>query len=76
MIALTILNPRDVVFEGDVESLFLPGDKGEFELLPFHAPMVSLLNDGDIVIDWKTRISIKNGIARILNDECVVLLED
>jgi len=76
MIALTILNPRDVVFEGDVESLFLPGDKGEFELLPFHAPMVSLLKDGDIVIDWKTRISIKNGIARILNDECVVLLEE
>jgi F-type H+-transporting ATPase subunit epsilon len=76
MIALTILNPRDVVFEGDVESLFLPGDKGEFELLPFHAPMVSLLKDGDIVIDWKTRISIKNGIAKILNDECVVLLEE
>jgi len=76
MIALTILNPRDVVFEGDVESLFLPGDKGEFELLPFHAPMVSLLKDGDIVIDWKTRISIKNGIAKIMNDECVVLLEE
>tara|TARA_B100000809_G_scaffold257855_1_gene300155 strand:- start:1544 stop:1774 length:231 start_codon:yes stop_codon:yes gene_type:complete len=76
MIALTILNPRDVVFEGDVESLFLPGDKGEFELLPFHAPMVSLLKAGDIVIDWKTRISIKNGIAKILNDECVVLLEE
>jgi hypothetical protein len=38
--------------------------------------MVSLLKDGDIVIDWKTRISIKNGIAKILNDECVVLLEE
>lgn len=76
MIELLILNPREVVFEGEVDSVFLPGDKGEFEVLPFHAPLVSLLKDGEIIIDWKTKFAIKNGIAKIFNDECVILLEE
>jgi F-type H+-transporting ATPase subunit epsilon len=73
--SLRILNPKHVVFEGDVESVFLPGDAGEFELLAYHVPIVSLLKEGEIVVDWKTRIPIKRGMVRFLGEECVVLLE-
>ncbi|MEI6788857.1 MAG: hypothetical protein WCL49_10310 [bacterium] len=74
--SLKVLNPKHVVFEGPVETLFLPGDAGEFELLAYHVPIISLLKEGDIVIDWKTRIPIKKGMVRFSNDECVILLEE
>lgn len=71
-----ILNPKHVVFQGPVESLFLPGDAGEFELLAYHAPIVSLLKEGEIVVDWKDRIPIKKGMVRFDGGECVILLEE
>lgn len=74
--SLKILNPKHVVFEGMVETVFLPGDAGEFELLAYHVPIVSLLKEGEIVVDWKTRIPIKKGMVRYFDDECVILLEE
>lgn len=74
--ALKVLNPKHVVFQGRVQTLFLPGEAGEFELLAYHAPILSLLKAGEIVIDWKTRIPIKKGMVRFCEDECVILLEE
>ena len=74
--SLKILNPKHVVFEGSVSSVFLPGDAGEFELLAYHVPIVSLLKEGDIVVDWKSRIPIKKGMVRFNDEECVILLEE
>ncbi len=73
--SLKILNPQKVVFEGQVKTVFFPGDRGEFELMAYHAPIVSLLKAGEIVVDWETRIPVKKGMVRFLGDECVVLLE-
>lgn len=72
---LKILNPQKVVFEGRVRMAFFPGDKGEFEIMAYHAPIMSLLQAGEIVIDWQTRIPVKRGMVRFLGGECVVLLE-
>ena len=74
--SLKVLNPKHVVFQGQVHNLFLPGEAGEFELLAYHAPIVSLLKTGEIVVDWKTRIPIKKGMVRFCDGECVILLEE
>lgn len=74
--SLKVLNPKHVVFEGTVQSLFLPGDAGEFELLAYHVPIISLLKEGEIVIDWTTRIPIRKGMVRYADEECVILLEE
>ena len=73
--SLKILNPKKVVYDGQVRNIFFPGDSGEFELMAYHAPIVSLLKEGEIVIDWNTHIPIKKGMVRFFGDECVVLLE-
>lgn len=75
MFHLTILNPKQVVFEGDVESVFLPGDSGEFEILSHHAPIVSLLRPGDVIINWEKTILIKNGMVKFDSNDCVILVE-
>ena len=76
MFHLTILNPKHVVYEGDVNSVFLPGDRGEFELLPFHAPIVSLLLPGEVIVNWEKSIPIKSGMAKFDKNDCVILVEE
>jgi len=76
LLHLTILSPRRTVYEGQVESVFLPGDKGEFEILSHHAPVVSLLREGSIIVDWKESIHVKKGMVKCFNNECVVLVDE
>ena len=74
--ALKILNPKHVLFAAQVESVFLPGDQGEFELQSQHAPLISLLKEGAIVVDWTTAIPVKKGMVRFSDEECVILVEE
>lgn len=73
---VTILNPKHVLFEGEAKSVFLPGDLAEFEILDHHAPIVSLLLPGDVVLDWETRIPIKRGMVKFDRNECMILVEE
>ena len=45
---IKILTPELVVFEGEVESILLPGELGEFHILNDHAPVVSSLRRGKV----------------------------
>jgi len=73
---VTVITPQELLYEGAAQSVFLRGDQGEFELMDHHAPLISLLTRGDVVIDWDRHIPINRGIARIDNDECVIIVEE
>ena len=73
---VTVLNPKHVLYEGQAESVFLPGDTAEFEILDHHAPITSLLTEGYVVIDWKDRVQIKKGMVKFDNNECMILVEE
>jgi len=51
MFPVLLISRNEVLFEGKAESVFLPGDSGEFEILDFHHDILSLLAEGNIVID-------------------------
>ncbi|MEN8185677.1 MAG: hypothetical protein ABFR05_00970 [Bacteroidota bacterium] len=53
---LEIVTPEAGLFKGDVESVTVPGVNGEFQMLNNHAPIVSLLQEGNVKI--KGNISI------------------
>lgn len=46
---LKIVSPERIVFDGDVESVTVPGTLGEFQILKDHAPLISSLGDGTLV---------------------------
>jgi F-type H+-transporting ATPase subunit epsilon len=73
---LTILNPKHVIFDGQAKSVFLPGDLAEFELQDCHAPIVSLLRPGRVVVDWEKAIPIKQGMVTFDKNECMILVEE
>ncbi|MCL4150703.1 UNVERIFIED_CONTAM: hypothetical protein GTU68_000172 [Idotea baltica] len=47
---LEIVSPEATLFSGEVTSVALPGVNGEFEMLKDHAPIVSLLKEGNVKI--------------------------
>ncbi|HHC78448.1 MAG TPA: F0F1 ATP synthase subunit epsilon, partial [Flavobacteriia bacterium] len=47
---LEIVTPEAILFTGEVESVAVPGINGEFQMLNNHAPIVSLLQKGEVRI--------------------------
>jgi len=75
MFKAVILTPTRTLYEGEVWSVFLPGSTGEFEVLDFHKPIISLLRKGRIIIDWEKEVPIKKGAVRMSGDELVAIVE-
>ena len=47
---LEIVSPEKTLFNGDVDSVLVPGADGDFQMLNNHAPIVSTLITGTIKI--------------------------
>ncbi|MBQ0153030.1 MAG: F0F1 ATP synthase subunit epsilon, partial [Chryseobacterium sp.] len=45
---IKILTPEFVIYEGDVDSVLLPGKNGEFHIMKNHAGIVSSLVGGKV----------------------------
>ena len=71
-----VITANRVLYEGPAKSVFLPGTSGEFEVLDFHKPIISLLREGSIVVDWETEIPIRKGAVRMMGDELVAIVEE
>ncbi len=71
-----ILSPKNLVFEKEVTSVFIVSDKGEFELLSYHYPLVGILVAGNVVIDQIYQIPVRSGIVRFYANECTILVEE
>jgi F-type H+-transporting ATPase subunit epsilon len=65
---LEIITPTAKIFEGDVESVQLPGAEGDMGILPQHEPLVTELNAGELayVQNGRTEVlAIGEGFAEI-----------
>ncbi|MDG2342890.1 MAG: hypothetical protein ACJZ0Y_07760 [Cytophagales bacterium] len=75
---LEILSADEKIFSGDVDSVILPGVKGQFQVLNNHAPIISSLSDGKIVYSEKSTtnsLEIKGGIVEVLENKVSALIE-
>ncbi len=48
---LEIVSPEATLFAGEVTSVTVPGINGEFQMLQGHAPIVSLLQQGNVKVE-------------------------
>lgn len=48
MLRLKVVSPENTVFDGEVESVVVPGTNGSFEILDHHAPIISSLEKGEV----------------------------
>ncbi|EDM35974.1 H+-transporting two-sector ATPase, epsilon subunit [Pedobacter sp. BAL39] len=75
---LEILTPDKKVFEGEVTAVTVPGTMGSFQILKDHAPIISTLEDGPVIIKSKANeetFIIKGGVVEVLKNKIIVLAE-
>jgi F-type H+-transporting ATPase subunit epsilon len=75
---LEILTPDKKVFEGEVNSITLPGTMGSFEILNHHAPIISTLEDGKLIVRGAGKedvFLIHGGVVEASNNKVIVLAE-
>ncbi len=72
---VTVITPRDVIFEGEAESVLLPGEAGVFEVLPYHKRLISRLVSGDLFIDHQS-IKIRRGAVKVNQNKITVIIEE
>ncbi len=75
---LRIITPNELLFEGDVESVTLPGTVGSFTVLNNHAPIISSLESGIIAYNGangQVEIAIRSGFAEVRDNILSVCVE-
>ena len=71
-----ILSPRKLIYEKEIQSIFLTGDRGEYEILAYHYPLLGVLKRSDVIINWNEKITIQGGIVRFYANECTIMVEE
>jgi F-type H+-transporting ATPase subunit epsilon len=76
---IEIITPDRKVFEGDIKSVRVPGTKGSFQVLKDHAPIVSTLDNGLIImVDQagnELKYKISGGVIEVKMNKIILLTE-
>jgi F-type H+-transporting ATPase subunit epsilon len=73
-----LVSPEKLVFSGEVDQVDAPGAEGDFGVLAGHAPFISNLKPGVLVIlagGQRTRVVVSGGLAEVNPDGMTVLAE-
>jgi F-type H+-transporting ATPase subunit epsilon len=74
-----LVSPERLLVDEPVEMVVVPGEEGDFGVLPGHAPVIATVRPGVIDIyegsAVKTRIFVGGGFAEVSGDRCTVLAE-
>ena len=78
MLKLKIVSPEKIVFQGEVESVLVPGTLGSFEILNDHAPIISSLEIGTAEYttkEGKQVMNIQGGFVECKKNEVSLCVE-
>ena len=64
MLRVKLFRGSQRLFDAAAREVVLPSESGEVSVLDFHAPMLCVIEKGDVRIDG-TVFSVRNGIARV-----------
>jgi len=71
-----VLSPKRLIYENEIHSIFLKGDRGEYEILAYHYPLLGVLDKGDIIFNWNEKLHIHGGVIRFYANECTIMIEE
>jgi len=75
-----LVSPERLLLSLDAEMVVVPGEAGDFGVLPGHTPTISTLRNGVIEVTVNgavsERIFVAGGFAEVANDKLTVLAEE
>jgi F-type H+-transporting ATPase subunit epsilon len=78
MLKVSVISPERTLFEGEVDAVTAPAFDGEVGILPHHAPMMTLLGNGELRLGTAGsagRFRVEGGFLQVINDNVRVVTE-
>ena len=78
MLRLEIVTPEAKTYSDDVDSVAIPGIDGELGVLPLHAPVMTLLEPGELRVlkgGQELRLAVGEGFVEITPEKVAVLTD-
>lgn len=76
---IEIITPDKKIYQGDIRSIRIPGKKGSFQVLKDHAPIISTLVKGSVIIvdqeNKEIRFDIEEGVIEVKQNKIILLAE-
>ena len=75
---LEIVTAERMIFAGDVNEVVAWGVEGQLGILPYHAPLMTMLQPGDLLIkrdNEETYLAISGGFLEVRPDKVIVLAD-
>jgi F-type H+-transporting ATPase subunit epsilon len=75
---LQIVSPEGLAYQGEVESVVLPGSEGDFGVLPGHERFLTSLRIGEVVIRTRSETlwaAVSQGYAEVRPNVVTVLVD-
>jgi len=77
-IRLEIVTPERVIYSGEVDAVIAPGVDGQLGILPHHAPLMTMLQAGELRVrkgEEETCIAVFGGFLEVRPDRVIVLAD-
>ena len=77
MLTVSVISPEAVLFEGTTDSVVAPAFDGEVGILTGHAPMMTLLGEGELKLGagGGQRFKVSGGFLQVVDDIVRVVTE-
>ncbi len=76
---ISILTPDKEIFAGDIKSVKVPGVSGQLQILNNHAPLISSLKSGEVMVvktdGASIKFNIEKGFLEVLRNEVSLLVQ-
>ena len=77
-LSLQVVSPDKDYFLGTIDMVVIPGEDGDFSVLPEHAPVITYLRPGILTIVEKHKehtYFVGSGFIKVENNNCQVLVD-
>jgi F-type H+-transporting ATPase subunit epsilon len=76
---IEIITPDSRIYSGDIRSVRVPGKKGSFQVLKDHAPIISTLDHGQVIMEDEQglviRYEITGGVIEVKKNRIILLAD-
>ena len=76
---IDIITPDKKVYEGEIKSVRVPGKKGSFQVLKDHAPIISTLENGPVILveqNGNEKIfEVSGGVIEVKANKIILLVD-
>jgi F-type H+-transporting ATPase subunit epsilon len=75
---VTVISPEAAMFDGDADAVVAPAFDGEVGILPNHAPFMTLLGKGNLVVrrgETTSRFFVQGGFLQVVDNRVRVVAE-